>query len=122
MSMFMFGASNALSQSTKETINDNDILLKKLKAVVFLNHTIDWFKSYFSNGCFRVDLENCYSDPSYITFGVPKGSILEPLLFLIYVNDMSQAVKSDLFLYTNIITITIITITFLIICFYYYNY
>ena len=50
---------------------------------------------------FRLNLENCYSDPSNITFGVPQGSILGPLLFLIYVSDMPQAVKSNLFLYAD---------------------
>ena len=33
--------------------------------------------------------------------GVPLGSVLAPLLFLLYVNDMSQAVHSDLFLYAD---------------------
>ena len=75
---------------------DHNILLKKLSG--FSNHTICWFKSYLSNRLFRVNLENCYSDPSNITCGVPQGSILGPLLFLIYVNDMPQAVKSNLFL------------------------
>ena len=42
-----------------------------------------------------------YSDRSNITCEVPKGSILEPLMFLICVNDMSQAVKSNLFLYAD---------------------
>ena len=80
---------------------DHDILLKTLSAIGFLNHTIGWFKSYLSNRLFRVNLGNCYSDPSNITCGVPQGSILEPLLFLIYVNDMPQAVKSNLFLYAD---------------------
>ena len=73
---------------------DHDILLKKLSAIGFSNHTIGWFKSYLSNWLFRVNLENFYSDPSHIACGVPQGSILGPLLFLIQVNDMPQAVKS----------------------------
>ena len=80
---------------------DHDILLKKLSAIGFSNHAIGWFKSYLSNRLFRVNLGNCYSDPSNITCGVPQGSILRPLLFLIYVNDMPQAVKSNLFLYVD---------------------
>ena len=80
---------------------DHDILLKNLSAIGFSNHTIGWFRSYLSNRLFRVNLGNCYSDPSNITCGVPQGSILGPLLFLIYMNDMPQAVKSNLFLYVD---------------------
>ena len=50
-------------QKAFDTI-DHDILLKKLNAIGFSNHTIGWFKSYFSNRLFRVNLGNCYSDPS----------------------------------------------------------
>ena len=84
-------------QKAFDTI-DHGILLKKLSAIGFSNHTIGWFKSYLSNRLFRVNLGNCYSDLSNITCRVPQGSILGPLLFLIYVNDMLQAVKSNLFL------------------------
>ena len=87
-------------QKAFDTI-DHDMLLKKLSAICFSNHTIGWFKSYLSNRLFRVNLGNCYSDPSNITCGVPQGSILGPLLFLIYVNDMSQTVKSNPFLYAD---------------------
>ena len=72
----------------------HDTLMKKLSA-------IGWFKSYLSNRLFRVNLENCYSGLSNITCGVLQGSILGPLLFLIYVNHMPQAVKSNLFLYAD---------------------
>ena len=87
-------------QKAFDTI-DHDILLKKLSAIGFSNHTIGWFKSYLSNQLFRVNLGNCYLDPSNITCGVPQGSILGHLLFLIYVNDMPQTVKSNLFLYAD---------------------
>ena len=80
---------------------DHDVLLKKLSAVGFSNHTIGWFKSYLSNRLLRVNLENCYSDPSNITCGVPQGSILGPVLVFIYVNGKIQAVKSNLFLYAD---------------------
>ena len=87
-------------QKAFDTI-DHGILLKTLSAIGFSNHTIGCFKSYLSNRLFRVNLENCHSDLSNITCGVPQGSILGPLLFLIYVNDMPQAVKSNLFLYAD---------------------
>ena len=80
---------------------DHDIVLKKLSAIGFSNDIVGWFKSYLSNRLFRVNLEKCYSDPSNITFGVPRGSILGPLLFLIYVNDIPQIVKSNLFLHAD---------------------
>ena len=59
-------------QKAFDTI-DHDILLKKLSAIGFSNHTIGWCKSYLSNRLFRVNLENCYSDPSSITCGYHKG-------------------------------------------------
>ena len=93
--MMLIGLQKAL-----DTI-DYDKLLKKLSDIGFSNHTNGWFKSYLSNRLFSVNSENCYSDPSNITCEVPQGSILGPLLFLIYVNDMPQAVQSNIFLYAD---------------------
>ena len=41
------------------------------------------------------------TDPRSMTCGIPQGSILGSLLFLLYVNDMPQTVKCDLFLYAD---------------------
>ena len=46
---------------------------------------------------FLVNLGNSFSQPASVSCCVPQGSIPGPLLFLIYVSDMSQAVKWDLF-------------------------
>ena len=81
----------------KDTI-DHNILLEKLKAIGFCDDTVNWFHSYLTDRAFLVSIENKYSGISKISCGVPQGSILGPLLFLIYVNDMKQAVSSDLLL------------------------
>ena len=87
-------------QKAFDTI-DHEILLQKLKAIKFSESTIKWFKSYLSERIFLVNIENKLSDFGEISCGVPQGSILGPLLFLIYVNDMPQAVTSTLLLYAD---------------------
>ena len=84
-------------QKVLDTI-DHNILLEKLKAIRFCDDTANWFHSYLTDGAFLVSTENKYSSISKISCGVPQGSILGSLLFLIYVNDMKQAVSSDLLL------------------------
>ena len=87
-------------QKAFDTI-DHEILLQKLKAIKFSESTIKWFKSYLSERIFLVNIEKKLSDLGKISCGVPQGSILGPLLFLIYVNDMTQAVTSTLLLYAD---------------------
>ena len=62
---------------------------------------IDWYRSYLSNRKFNVNVNKTLSTSGEITYGVPQGSILGPLLFLLYVNDMPQAVSCDLLLYAD---------------------
>ena len=87
-------------QKAFDTIN-HDMLLKKLSIIGFSDHTVKWFQSYLSNRKFTVNLKYSFSEVSSISCSVPQGSILGPLLFLIYVNEMPMAVKCDLFLYAD---------------------
>ena len=87
-------------QKAFDTI-DHDILLQKLYAIGFSNHSVNWFRSYLINRTFLINLGNVFSQPACVSSGVPQGSILGHLLFLIYINDMSQTVKCNLFLYAD---------------------
>ena len=77
------------------------MLLKKMGCIGFSEKVILCFEYYLSGRTFKVNINRKFSDPGNLTCGVPQGSILGPLLFLLYVNDMSQAVKCELFLYAD---------------------
>ena len=73
---------------------DHNILLAKLKQYGIRGDTHRWFESYLSNRKQSVEYNNFKSDTKTITHGVPQGSIIGPLLFIIYMNDFSRS--SDL--------------------------
>ena len=87
-------------QKDFDTIN-HCILLKKMKFIGFSDEAILWFNSYLSARQFKVVINNSYSTPGDITCGVPQGSILGPLLFLLYINDISQSIECEVLLYAD---------------------
>ena len=87
-------------QKAFDTIN-HAVLLEKLRCIHFSESVIAWFRSYLSNRSFRVIVNNKLSNSGNLRCGVPQGSILGPLLFLLYVNDMKQAVDCTLLLYAD---------------------
>ena len=70
---------------------DHYILLHKLNHYGFINSSLAWFKSYLTGRSQYVVIDDITSNRSLIITGVPQGSVLGPLLFLIYINDMHKA-------------------------------
>ena len=75
---------------------DHDILIDKLSFYGITGIYNDWFRNYLSNREQYVTYNGFKSQTKKINCGVPQGSILGPLLFLIYINDLST-VSKDLF-------------------------
>ena len=86
-------------QKSFDLIN-NDILLKKQALLVVLIALLNTFNLILSNHNFTVNLENSFSKVSSMSCGVPQGSTLGPLLFLICVNDMQMVVTFIMMKYT----------------------
>ena len=82
-------------------------LIHKLSNVGISGSLLDWFKSYLSNRTQRVVLQGELSPWCGVGAGVPQGSVLGPLLFLIYVNDIVDIVGSNIRLYADDVTLFI---------------
>lgn len=79
----------------------HDGLLFKLQCFGINGYMLKWFSSYLSDRSQRVVLNGITSSPLPIKAGVPQGSILGPILFLIYANDITQDLQSDPFLFAD---------------------
>ena len=76
-------------------------LLLKLNKYGIEGPLLSWFRQFLTNRQQRVGIRGTYSSWSAVTSGVPQGTILGPILFLIYVNDIPNIVKSSVKLFAD---------------------
>ena len=72
----------------------HQILLGKLSTIGIDKRAIRWFESYLTDRKQRVLANNTYSTFQSVTQGVPQGSVLGPLFYIIYANDINKIIKS----------------------------
>ena len=72
---------------------DHSVLLDKLASLGFSKASVQWFKAYLTDRTQSVVVNGSTSDPQSISFEDPQGSLIGPLLFIIYINDVPSAVK-----------------------------
>lgn len=87
---------------------DHEILVDKLKRLNMSFSVINWFESYLSGRSQSVKLDDIISKDLPLNVGVPQGSILGPLLFIIYTSDLPSCIPSNcnLFMYADDSTLT----------------
>ena len=74
---------------------DHSILLRKLSRYSLCDTAVSWFESYLDNRLQATFYQHYLSDQARISVGVPQGSILGPLLFSVYVNDLPNCLEKS---------------------------
>ena len=76
-------------------------IIKKLEYYGIRGPLLTWFESFLKNRTQSVVCDGKHPQPSFVTSGVPQGTVLGPLLFLLYINDLPDNLKSSVRLFAD---------------------
>ena len=76
-------------------------LLHKLKSYGIRHHTLNWINAFLTNRTHQVLVNGSHSETQIVTSGVPQGTVLGPLLFLLYINDIENNLTSKIRLFAD---------------------
>ena len=76
-------------------------LLSKLDHYGIRGHLLTWLQSFLNDRSQQVVVDGCFSSPCKVSAGVPQGSVLGPTLFLLYINDISEGIHSQIKLFAD---------------------
>ena len=76
-------------------------LMRKVKSYGFKRDLLNWIKSFLTNRRQRIKVGGSISDWSKVKSGVPQGSVLGPILFVIYINDMPEVISNSCKLFAD---------------------
>ena len=76
-------------------------LLHKLDHYGIRGHTLYWIQNFLTSRTQKVVVDGSFSDTAHVGSGVPQGTVLGPILFLCYINDLPSSVSSDVQLFAD---------------------
>ena len=96
----MQGMAEWVNRHTLDKVNHSKFLFK-LHQYSIPGHVLNWVRAFLGSRSHHVVIDGEESESIPVTSGVPQGSVLGPLLFLIYINDLPDEVRSQVRLFAD---------------------